>query len=76
MKTMLKISACPICGSKKISRVKRTLVREYRGKRYEVPDLEFYECSACGERFFDRQASQRIDRFSPALRSRTRRQPA
>jgi YgiT-type zinc finger domain-containing protein len=73
---MLKLNSCPNCGSKRITRVRRNLVREFKGKRYEVPDLEFFECPNCGERFFDRAASQKIDEFSPALSRRARRQSA
>jgi YgiT-type zinc finger domain-containing protein len=70
------LKLCPICGSKKIKRVKRTLVRGYHGARYQVPDVEFDECGKCGERFFDITASRKIDEHSPAFNSRNRRRSA
>jgi YgiT-type zinc finger domain-containing protein len=73
---MVAIKACPTCGSKRIARVKRNLVRTYRGRRYVVPDLEFYECPKCDERLFDREASRRIDECSPAFARTPRRKSA
>jgi YgiT-type zinc finger domain-containing protein len=70
------IKVCPICGSKKIKRVKRTLVREYHRARYQVPEVEFDECGNCSERFFDIAASRKIDAHSPAFSSRKRRRSA
>jgi YgiT-type zinc finger domain-containing protein len=56
--------------------VKRSLVRVFRGRRYEVPDLEFYECPDCGERLFDRAASRMIEQHSPAFARNVRRKSA
>jgi hypothetical protein len=47
--------------------VRRNWSGDYRGKTYLVPDLEFYECPACGERVFDREAMHKIERQSPAF---------
>lgn len=67
-----RLKACPTCGSKRITHVKRNLVRTYRGRHYVVPDLEFSECLNCNERLFDRDASRRIDECSPAFARRDR----
>jgi len=61
-----KITTCPTCGSRKIKRVRKTVKREFDGKRYTVPDLEFFECPNCGEELYDRAAFQKIVAHSPA----------
>jgi len=76
MTPMPDITTCPLCGSKRITKVKRTLTRRSHGKSYLVPDLEFHECASCGERFFDRAASRKIDQASPAFPRRARRKSA
>lgn len=62
----IKITTCPTCGSRKIKRVRKTVAREFEGKSYTVPDLEFYECPNCGEELYDRPAFQKIVLHSPA----------
>jgi len=64
---MREIQSCPTCGGKRLLRVRRDLVREYKGQSYEVPDLEFEECPDCGEKLFDREAMRRIESCSPAF---------
>lgn len=59
---MLDIPICPTCGSKRIRKVRRT----WKGKRYAVPDLEFYECPACGEKLYGPEAMRQIEAYSPA----------
>jgi YgiT-type zinc finger domain-containing protein len=73
---LMNITSCPTCGSRRIKRVRRTIVRRVGAVRYQVPDLEFFECPVCGERLFDRAASHKIDAASPSLRSRARRKSA
>ena len=63
---MLKITKCPTCGSKKLRAVRRTVTRQWEGERYTVPNLEFHECPACGERLYDRDAMRKIELHSPA----------
>jgi len=67
MKAHLKIKTCPTCGSGEIKKVKKDWKGEYRGKKYSVPSLSFYECPDCGERVYDRDAMHRIEERSPAL---------
>jgi YgiT-type zinc finger domain-containing protein len=64
---MLHIIVCPSCGSDQIQRVCRDWTGEFRGQRYIVPELEFYECPVCGERVYDRQAMRKIEAHSPTF---------
>jgi YgiT-type zinc finger domain-containing protein len=61
-----KITACPTCGSPKFRRVRKTVKRTHAGQTYVVPNLAFWECPACGERVYDRDAMRRIESHSPA----------
>jgi YgiT-type zinc finger domain-containing protein len=69
MSTLLQITLCPTCGSDKLKRVRRTVSGEYQGQAYTVPAVEFYECPACGEKIYDRQAMRQIQAHSPAYRT-------
>ncbi len=60
------ITRCPTCGSTKIRRVRKTVRRVHAGRTYLVPDLAFWECPACGERVYDRDALRQIEARSPA----------
>ncbi len=46
---MLNIRTCPTCGSKRIRLVCETVTRRWKGRVYQVPEVEFHECPACGE---------------------------
>jgi YgiT-type zinc finger domain-containing protein len=73
----LNITTCPSCGSKKIKRVRRDATRNFKGKEYTVPDLEYYECPDCGEKVYDREAMRQIEAHSPAFkRAASKRKPA
>lgn len=72
---MPKITSCPTCGSPKIRRVRKTVTRIHAGQTYVVPDLNFWECPACGERVYDRDAIRQIEAHSPAYQ-KTRRAAA
>ncbi len=63
----LKITICPSCGSTEIKKVRRNWSGSFQGRSYTVPSLEFYECPACGERVYDRQAMGKIQEHSPAF---------
>ncbi len=63
----MKITTCPTCGSKRINRVRRDWTDKFQGKKYTVPDLEFYECPVCGEKVYDREAMRKIEAHSPAF---------
>jgi YgiT-type zinc finger domain-containing protein len=76
MKAYLKIKTCPTCGSGEIKKVKKDWKGEFRGKKYSVPSLSFYECPDCGERVYDRDAMHRIEERSPALGNAHRKKAA
>jgi YgiT-type zinc finger domain-containing protein len=65
---MLKtISVCPSCGSNTLKKVRRNWTGKVNGQTYVVPDLEYYICSQCGEKIYDRQAMRKIEAHSPAF---------
>lgn len=70
MNMAIKITQCPTCGSDKIQKICENCTREFRGKKYTVPDLEYYCCPDCGEKLFDREAIRKIEAYSPAYAKR------
>ena len=66
MKGELQIKTCPTCGSDRIERVVRDVIRKHKSRTYTVPSVEFYECSNCGEKIYDREAMLKIEDYSPA----------
>lgn len=58
---MTPLKKCPICGSRRIERVRESVELHPCGRVIRVPDVEFDRCGNCGERFFNHDASQRID---------------
>ncbi len=73
----MEINICPSCGSRQIEKLHRDWEGDFEGKHYVVRDLEYYECPACGECVFDREAMQKIEERSPAFgRARMRRRTA
>jgi YgiT-type zinc finger domain-containing protein len=64
---MITITHCPTCGSDRIQKVRRNWTEKFEGQTYAVPDLDFYECPACQEQRFDRDAMRRIEARSPAF---------
>jgi YgiT-type zinc finger domain-containing protein len=51
----------------KIKRVRRNWAGEYRGRRYTVENLDFYECPDCKEQVYDSEAMRAIEVNSPAF---------
>ena len=70
MKTQLRITICPNCGSDKIQKVKQDWVDQIQEQTYIVPNLEFYECPTCGEKLYDREAMRAIEAYSPSFRKK------
>ncbi|HAK93603.1 MAG TPA: hypothetical protein DCM87_00990 [Planctomycetes bacterium] len=64
---MVQHKICPACGSTRIKRVRKTITRNFRGKRYKVPGVEFHECLKCGETVFSPEAVAKIEAYSPAF---------
>ena len=69
---MIKLTKCPTCGSDRIKKLRKNWMDDYQGKRYTVPNLEFYECPNCGERVYDPEAMRKIQTYSPAFAKRRR----
>ena len=67
-----KLTGCPTCGSQKIRRVRKTVKRTHASQTYGVPDLAFWECPACGERVYDRNAMREIEAHLPAYQKARR----
>jgi hypothetical protein len=63
----LEITRCPTCGSDHIKQVCRDWTGAFHGQAYIVPALTFCECSVCGERVFEREATAKIQTYSPAF---------
>jgi YgiT-type zinc finger domain-containing protein len=63
---MIDIKICPSCGSRKIEKVRRRWMGEYKGCAYSVDRLEFHECPDCHEQVFDPEAMRAIEAASPA----------
>lgn len=70
MNEKIEINECPVCGSKKINKVRKNWSGEYKGQKYFVKTLEYYECPECDEKIYDRYAMQRIQEKSPAMKKR------
>jgi len=64
--TMLEITKCPTCESRRIKRVKKNQRRTFKGQAYVVPRLEYWECPDCGEHVYDHDAMRKIEVHSPA----------
>lgn len=72
MNDKLQIKTCPTCGSDKIRRVARDIVRKYKEQTYTIPKVEFYDCPNCGEKVYDREAMLKIKAYSPACHKNER----
>jgi YgiT-type zinc finger domain-containing protein len=59
----IKLSSCPICGSKDFREVVEDVFFPAGGKNYKVPALKHYRCFNCGERIFDLEAGEKIDQY-------------
>jgi YgiT-type zinc finger domain-containing protein len=65
---MKPLTRCPLCGSRKVHRVRKTVLFNVRKNPIRVPKVTFDHCSDCGEKFFDPKACDRIDRFVASLK--------
>jgi YgiT-type zinc finger domain-containing protein len=73
---MITITSCPTCGSKRIKKVRRNWTDDFQGQTYTVPNLEYHECPACGEKLYDRYAMRKIEAHSPAFAKARRKKQA
>jgi len=74
--TTLKIKTCPICGSRRIHRVKRDIPSTRGGTPFVAHDIQIEECPACGEQLFGPEALQQIAAQQPGRHRRTTRRSA
>jgi YgiT-type zinc finger domain-containing protein len=64
------ISCCPSCGSADLRPVRATWKGNYKGRKYLVPGLSYYECPRCGEKVYDPAAMRQLETASPAFARR------
>jgi len=65
-----------MCGSSEFHWVVRDHQGEWRGQKYVVPALGFWECSSCREILFPPAAMDRIAAISPAYEERRKKRNA
>lgn len=65
------IKTCPICGSKRIRRVKRNIESNRGGRAFIAHGIEIEQCPACGERLFGPEALAQIESQRPGETKRT-----
>ena len=66
---MLNIRTCPTCGSKRIHRVRRAVMRTVGGEKYRVPAVQFHECPICGEKLYGREAMHKLESYHPKIKA-------
>ena len=66
-KRTFRVSVCPSCASTTIRVAKGDWSGSYKGKRYVVRDLRYFQCPRCGEKVYDPAAMRRIQAESPAF---------
>ena len=59
--SQLTISTCPICGSRKIRRLKRDIKSNRGGVSFVARNIEIDECPNCQEQLFSPEALEKID---------------
>ncbi len=71
---MIQITICPSCGSDNIRKICKNWNGKFKGQNYTVPSLEFYECSDCDEKLYDRVSMRKTEAYSPAFSGSPRKQ--
>lgn len=71
--TKLVITTCPMCGSKRIRRVKRSVESKRGGEVFIARGIEVEECPDCGERLYSPEAMEEIEAQRARGQKRTRR---
>ena len=51
---------CASCDSEKVKKVHRNYATKYNQVPVSIKDVEMYECSACGERFFTPEQARAV----------------
>lgn len=57
------ITHCISCGNDKLQKKRRGFRVTVHGKTLNVPNIEFYVCSRCGETFLDLDNETKVDLF-------------
>jgi putative zinc finger/helix-turn-helix YgiT family protein len=52
--------SCANCDSQKVRKVRRKFATEYNQMPISIKNVEMYECSACGERFFTPEQARAV----------------
>ncbi len=72
-----KLTGCPMCGSRKIRRVRRNVKIDVGQLHFVVPTVGFDECPQCGQQLFDLPAMEKIEAHRPPIaRAKIRRRSA
>jgi YgiT-type zinc finger domain-containing protein len=66
--TPLVIKTCPICGSKRIRRVKRDIPSTRGGRPFVAHGVAVEECPNCGEILFSPESLDEIEAQRPRAR--------
>ena len=69
----LVIHTCPMCGSKRIRRVKRAIESKRGGIAFVAQGITVEECPDCGERLFSPEALEDIAAQKPSTQKNSRR---
>jgi len=73
---MLNIKTCPTCGARKVRAVTRDVKCNFKGQVYTAPQIQFHECTNCGERLYDRDAMRKMESYRPGAKTNLRRKTA
>jgi YgiT-type zinc finger domain-containing protein len=71
--TKLVINTCPMCGSKRIRRIKRAIESRRGGSVFVAQGVTVEECPDCGERLFGPEALEEIAAQKPRSQKNSRR---
>ena len=72
----LVITTCPMCGSKRVRKVKRDVQVRRRGQSFMAKGIPVEECPTCGERLFGPASFAAIDEQLHAAKGKQRRKSA
>ncbi len=59
----MKISICPICGSKKLKVISGKMTFQMSRSETTIPRVTRPRCETCGEQFFDHEANKVLDHY-------------
>jgi YgiT-type zinc finger domain-containing protein len=56
-------TCCITCHSEKINKVRGAFPVAIHDKTWKVPNIEYYVCTQCGEKFMDLDNESKIDAY-------------